>query len=88
MSNITWDSSRAIAEIINDKYPDTDVLSLRDDTLTEMVRSIEEFAALPEIEGQERSDCLFCIKVALSRIIEGDEDYDTRPSDDYLMYDY
>ena len=83
MSNLTWDSSHAIALALNEKFPRTDVLSLKDDKLTEMVRSIEDFSDLPEIEGKERSDCLFCIKVALSRIVEGDEDYDTRPSDDY-----
>ena len=81
MNNLTWDSSRAIAFALNKKYPRTDVLSLRDDKLIEMVRSIEEFSDLPEIEGKERSDCLFSIKCALSRVIENDEDYNTHQND-------
>ena len=84
MSNLTWDSSRAIAVVVNDKFPDTDVLSLADDELLGMIKDARLLDKLPEIGEDEREDCLFDIKCALSRIIEDDEDYDARQGDAWV----
>jgi len=81
MDVLTWDSSRAIAIIINENFPDTDVLSLDDKKLLGMIENAGIMDALPDIDEDEREDCLFMIKTALSRIIEDDEDYDAHQSD-------
>ena len=73
--SLTWDSSRGIAIILNEKFPRTDVLSLGNKKLLEMMEEAGILESLPEINEQERKDCLLCIKVALSRVIEGDEEY-------------
>ena len=74
MENLTWDSSRAIAVIINEKFPDTDVLSLCDDELLGMIKDAGLLDRLPEIDEDEQEDCLFMIKCALSIVIEDDEE--------------
>jgi len=84
MSDMTWDSSRAIAVIINDKFSNTDVLSLDDEELLGMMKKAGLLDKLPEIGKDEREDCLFDIKCALSRIIEGDEDYDAHQGDAWV----
>ena len=84
MSNLTWDSSRAIAVIINEIFPDTDVLSLTDADLLRMMKDAALLDKLPEIDKDEREDCLFDIKCALSRIIEDDENYDARRGDAWV----
>ena len=81
---LTWDSSRAIAIAIDKKYPNTDVLSLSDRKLMEMLAALEEFKALPPIPDDEKSDILFSIKVALARVIEKDEDYNAHQGDAYV----
>jgi len=81
MSNLTWDSARAIAEIIIDKYPNTDVLSLTDKGLLGMMADTGILSKLPEIDADEREDCLFSVKCALSRVIENDEDYNGHQND-------
>lgn len=81
LSTITWDSSRAIAIIINEKFPDTDVLCLSDAKLTEMLKKAGVTDLLPEIPPDEKEDILFCIKCALARVIEGDEDYYAHQND-------
>ena len=78
---LTWDSSRAIASMLNEIYPNTDVLSLSDEKLLGMIEESGILDALPEIDEDEREDCLFLIKTALSRIIEDDEVYDARQGD-------
>jgi len=81
MNNLTWDSSRVIAEIINSKYPNTDVLSLTDKGLLGMMANAGILSKLPEIHADERKDCLFGVKCALSRVIEKDEDYNAHQND-------
>jgi hypothetical protein len=80
-STITWDSSRAIAIIINEKFPDIDVLSLSDAKLMGMLKKAGVTDLLPEIPRGEKEDILFCIKCALARIIEDDEDYNAHQND-------
>jgi len=79
--NLTWDDSREIAERLNEKYPRTDVLSLSDETLLDMMKEIGILAGLPELNADEREDHLFLIKCALSREIEGDWDYNAHQGD-------
>ena len=74
MENLTWDSSRAIAVIINENFPNTDVLSLTDTELLEKMKDAGLLDKLPEIDEKEREDCLFMIKCALSRLTEDDEE--------------
>ena len=81
IENLTWDSSRGIALIINDKFPFTDVLSLSDTKLLKMMKEAEILDKLPEIDLDEREDSLFMIKCALARVIEGDEDYNAHQHD-------
>ena len=80
-SSLNWDSSRAIALILNKKFPNTDVLGLDDDNLLGMMKEAGILAGLPEIDDREREDCLLSIKVALARIIENDEGYIVRSND-------
>ena len=79
---LTWDDTRKIAVILNTQFPRTDVLSLTDAKLLDMMR--EAGILLPEIGEDTRKDCLFAIKCALSRVIEGDEDYDAHQGDAYI----
>ena len=82
--NLTWDNSRAIAEIINKKHPNTDVLSLTDKGLLGMMANADILNKLPEIDADEREPCLFSIKCALSRVIENDEDYNAHQGDAWV----
>ena len=75
---LTWDDVRSIAVILNEKYPRTDVLSLTDAKLLDMMREAAPLDKLPEISEDKRKDYLFAIKCALSREIEGDWDYNAR----------
>ena len=84
MNNLTWDSSRAIAEIINKKYPGTDVLSLTDKGLLSMMADAGILNKLPKIDADERKDCLFGVKCALSRAIENDDDYNAHQNDAFV----
>ena len=83
-SKLSWDDIREIAIILNDKYPRTDVLSLSDAKLLDMMREAGILDNLPEIDGKEQKDRLFVIKCALSRVIEGDEDYDAHQHDAWV----
>ena len=76
-----WDDLRTIAEILNEKFPRTDVLSLTDAKLLGMMEEAGILEKLPEIDKDERKDRLFALKCALSRVIEGDGDYDARQHD-------
>ena len=78
---LTWDDLRKIAKILNEKFPRTDVLSLSDAKLLDMMNEADILRKLPEIDGNERKDRLFALKCALSRVIEGDEDYNAHQHD-------
>ena len=84
MDNLTWDSSREIAVLINGKFPNTDVLSLSDAKLLDMMKNVGVMDKLPEISKEERADCLFLIKTALARVIENDGDYNARQGDAWM----
>ena len=84
MNNLTWDSSHAIAEIINGRYPNTDVLSLTDEELLGMMARTGILNSLPEIDAGERGNCLFSIKYALSRVIENSGDYSAHQNDAWV----
>ena len=76
-----WDDLRKMAVILNTKFPRTDVLSLTDKKLLDMMREAGILQTLPVIDESERKDRLFALKCALSRVIEGDEDYDAHQHD-------
>ena len=76
-----WDTLRKMAKILNAKFPRTDVLSLTDAKLLEMMSEAGILQTLPVIDESERKDRLFALKCALSRVIEGDEDYDAHQHD-------
>ena len=82
--SLTWKDTREIAVIINEKYPQTDVLSLSDKKLMEIIGSIESLITMPDIPEDKKEDYLFVIKCALSRVIEGDEDYNTHQGDAWV----
>jgi Fe-S-cluster formation regulator IscX/YfhJ len=84
MNNLTWDDCRPIAIILNKKFPRTDVLSLNDTKLLDMMREASILDKLPEISDDKRKDFLFAIKCSLSRIIEGDEDYNAHQKDAFV----
>jgi Fe-S-cluster formation regulator IscX/YfhJ len=85
VNNLTWDDSREIAAMLNKKFPRIDVLSLTDAKLIEMMKEAGVWDKLPEIEErQEKADALFCVKVAVSRGVEDDSDYDARQNDAYV----
>ena len=84
MDNITWGNPRVIAAILNDKFPNTDVLSLDDAKLLGMMKEAGVLDKLPEIGKEERTDYLFWIKTALARIIENDGDYNARQGDAWI----
>ena len=46
-----------------------------------MMREAGILQTLPEIDEGERKDRLFALKCALSRVIEGDEDYNAHQHD-------
>jgi Fe-S-cluster formation regulator IscX/YfhJ len=82
---ITWDDYRKIAGILNKKFQRIDVLSLTDAKLLEIMKEAGVLDKLPETpDGQEKEDALFCVKVAVSRGIEDDSDYDARQGDVYV----
>ena len=76
-----WDDLRKMAITLNAKFPRTDVLSLTDAKLLEMMREAGILQTLPEIDEDERKDRLFALKCSLSRVIEGDEGYDAHQHD-------
>ena len=82
-----WDDLRKIAKILNAKFPRTDVLSLTDAKLLEMMSEAGILQTLPEIIESEKKDRLFALKCALSRVIEGDEDYDAHQHDADKKFD-
>ena len=67
---LTWYDSRKIAVLIDAKFPKTDVLSLSDAKLLEMIKEIVELDDLPEIDLKKSEDYLFAIKCALTRVAE------------------
>jgi hypothetical protein len=83
---LTMDDLDEIAAILNKKYPRTDVLSLTDDKLLEMMDDSGLLDLLP-ISADERtfSDSLFMIKCAISRIVEGDGGYDVHQGDAWVQ---
>jgi Fe-S-cluster formation regulator IscX/YfhJ len=85
VETLTWDDSREIADILNEKFSRIDVLSLTDAKLLEMLSEAGVLDKLPEIvDKQEKADALFCVKVALTRVVEDDSDYDARQGDAYV----
>jgi Fe-S-cluster formation regulator IscX/YfhJ len=85
IDSLTWDDSREIAGILNEKHSRIDVLSLTDAELLEMMKEAGVLDKLPEIEDKrEKSDALFCVKCAINRTVEDDGDYDARQGDAYV----
>ena len=60
--DLTWDDTRKIAIVLDDKYPRTDVLSLNDTKLLDMMKDAGILNRLPGIDEEKRKDYLFAIK--------------------------
>jgi Fe-S-cluster formation regulator IscX/YfhJ len=83
--SLTWDDSHEIAAILNEIFPRIDVLSLTDAKLLDMLKEAGILDKLPEVEDeQKKEDVLFTVKVALTRGIEDDSDYDARQGDAWV----
>lgn len=81
---LTWHSFQDIAEALQDKYPETDLLTLDDEKLSSMLVSLPITRHFPPFPTQESKDIFFAVKVAWARLIEGDADYDAHEDDAYV----
>ncbi len=82
--DLNWFSYRRLAEALQRKYPDTDTLDLSDEELGEMLFGLDMTKSLPRLEEKDRKDVFFAVRVAWTRIIENDADYNAHADDAYV----
>ena len=82
---IAWDNPHKIAVLLDAYFPLTDVLSLDDAKLLDMMKEAGILDKLPEIDNDSRRGiCLHAVKCSLLRVIEDDEDYDAHQGDAWV----